>query len=93
MIQASHRFGLLLRRQICLNPSWLGGLVYVFASAQQSTDRARYARPHSLPGKLSSDKFANSAADQTSWLDCIMKCDGEHHFDTSVWLNDYRELV
>ncbi len=26
MVQSGHRFGLLVRRQICLNPVWLGGL-------------------------------------------------------------------
>ncbi len=55
------------------------------ARAQLSTVRARYARPHSPPAKLDSDKFGKTAADQTCWLDWVMKCDGDHHHHSSLW--------
>ncbi len=40
-----------------------------FSSAQPSDDPAHCARPHSPPAKLDSNKFGDSAADQTCWLD------------------------
>ncbi len=71
MIQSGRRFGLLLRRQICLSQVWLGGLRAVsgLASARLSTDRPRCARPPSPPAKLDSEKFSRNAMDQTCRLD------------------------
>ncbi|MCP3661316.1 MAG: hypothetical protein GY696_02295 [Gammaproteobacteria bacterium] len=48
--------------------SFARGLVSGFASAQPSTVRARYARPHSPPAKLDSSKFGNSRRTKPCWL-------------------------
>ncbi len=48
-----------------------------FASALPSTLRARYARPHSPPAILTGFRqIRQLAADQTCWLNLIMKCYG-----------------
>ncbi len=48
----------------------------------------RYARPHSPPAKMDSDKFGNSASDQTCWLIKSWSVIWYHHhyssYDTSV---------
>ncbi len=83
MIQSNHPFGLLLRRQICLNPVWLGGLAkfvgVCLAGGLRSSASLQltlgpfglttYASPHSPPTKQDSDKFGDSTADETGWLD------------------------
>ncbi len=61
-----------LRRQLCLNPVRLTGCGPRLRCAHPWTVRACYASPHSPPAKLDSDKFDDSPADQTGWLDCIM---------------------
>ncbi len=58
-----------LRRQIFLNPVWLGGLRYS-ASLRSPSDRSgERALTHSPPAKPVSDKFGSSLRDQTGWLD------------------------
>ncbi|MCP3661473.1 MAG: hypothetical protein GY696_03090 [Gammaproteobacteria bacterium] len=65
MIQSSHRFGLLFRRQICLNPVCLGGLrsQASLALSRRPSGLATLVLAASPPAKLDSDKFDNSAAD------------------------------
>ncbi len=53
-----------------------------FASAQRSTDRARYAYPHSPPAKLVSDKFGDKTGYQTGDLPRITswgRCTGSFY--------------
>ncbi len=66
MIQSSHRFGLLLRRQICLNPVWLGGLRSPDSLGLRLATLALTAHP---PNWIQTNFVGNSAADQTCTLD------------------------
>ncbi len=60
MIQPSHRFGLPLRRQICLNPVWLyprfpGDLLIVMAQiivAAQMVYEQKYVTKYDVPALL-----------------------------------------
>ncbi len=83
MVRSGHRFCL---RQIFLYPS--GSLNC--GPAPPSGDRACYGRCHNQTAKLDSDKFGNSAEDQTCWLDSIMIFERglrrhciHHHFRTT----------
>ncbi len=65
--------------------------LFGFASAQLSTDRTHSAGPHRPPAKLDTDKFGNSAGDQTCWLDWITECDRGSsfiaiNFCTTYWV-------
>ncbi len=68
MIQSSHRLGVVSTPN--LSESSLAGWAAVLGFAALTL--AQYglaARPHSPPPKLDSDKFDDSTADETGWLD------------------------
>ncbi len=104
MIQSSHRFGILLRRQICLNPVWPGGLRSP-ASLELSLlpiGRAALTLTAHPPNCIETNLATPRRTKPAAWLNQT-KCDGitrESQSSSFIimillygLLNDYREHV